>query len=239
MTLKQLPSGLAETRNSLHQLAFFVLSPARYKAMGRMGLRHTPGGFGTPEFDGRVARIEGDQLVHEQDGNVATQVITTIREAAEFFGNDYQVEWFADFHDPLTASDPDAQLSVSQDASLAIGAWFEFGFDVLNELRTHGLEGDDVSEVQLWPEHLDSATELGDYEKAQRASFGASPGDGLNPEPYLYVASWSDIDRSNTYWNSTSFNGSSLAYSGLLASDDPKGMALEFLLEGYRVLHAV
>ena len=137
------------------------------------------------------------------------------------------------------ATDPDARRSGGQEAGLAIGAGFEFGLDVLNELRTHGVEGDDVSEVQIWPEHLDSATELGDYEKAQRASFGASPGDGGNPEPYLYVASWSDIDRSNTYWNSTSCNGSSLAYSGLLASDDPKGMALEFLLEGHRVLHAV
>jgi hypothetical protein len=238
MTLKQLPSGLAETRDSLHQLAFFALSPARYKAMGRMGLQGTPGGFGTPEFDGRVARIEGDQLVHSQDGNVATQAITTVREAAEFFGNEYEAEWFADFHDPLEASDPDAQLLVSREASLAIGDWFEFGFAVLNELRSQGVEGDDVSEVQLWPEHLDPATELGDYEKGQRASFGASPGDGANPEPYLYVASWSDVDRSDAYWNSTSFNGSSLAYEELLASDDPHGKALEFLVEGYRILHA-
>jgi hypothetical protein len=203
-----------------------------------MGLKATPGGFGTPEFEGRVARIEGEFLVHEQDGNVATQAITTIREAAEFFGIEYEADWFPDFHDPLTPADPDTPLSVNREASLAIGEWFEFGFDVLNELRTHGVEGDDVSKVQLWPEHLDPATELGDYEKAQRASFGASPGDGANPEPYLYVASWSDVDRSNSYWNSTSFNGSSLSHADLLASDDPRGKAVEFLLEGYNTLHA-
>lgn len=237
MTLTQLPPHLAETRDALHQLAFFAVSPTRYKAMGRMGLKATPGGFGTPEFDGRIARVEGDLLVHEQSGNVATQTITTVREAAKFYGIEYEEEWFADFHDPLKAGDPDAKLAVDRDASVAIGAWFEFGFDVLNELRTHGTSEDDVSEVQLWPEHFDPATELGDYDKAQRASFGASPGDGDNPEPYLYVASWSDVDRSNSYWNNTTFNGASIGYADLVASDDPKGRAIDFLLEGYRVLH--
>lgn len=238
MRLSQLPPAFVETRNVVHQLAFFALSPARHKTMGRMGLQATSGGFGTPEFEGRVARIEGEFLVHEENGNVATQAITTIREAAEFFGIEYEAEWFPDFHDPLTPADPDTQLSVNREASLAIGEWFEFGFDVLNELRTHGVEGDDVSEVQLWPEHLDPATELGDYEKAQRASFGASPGDGAHPEPYLYVASWSDVDRSNPYWNNTTFNGASLSHAELLASDDPRGKAVEFLLEGYNTLHA-
>jgi len=238
MTLSQLPPALVETRNAVHQLAFFALSPARHKAMGRMGLKATSGGFGTPEFEGSVARIEGEFLVHEQNDNVATQAITTIREAAEFFGIEYEAEWFPDFHDPLTPADPDTQLSVDREASLGLGEWFDFGFDVLNELRTHGVEGDDVSEVQLWPEHLDPATELGDYEKAQRASFGASPGDGAHPEPYLYVASWSDVDRSNPYWNNTSFNGSSLSHAELLASADSRGRALEFLLEGYNTLHA-
>ena len=238
MTLSKLPAVFVETRNALHQLAFFALSPARHKAIGRMGLKATPGGFGTPEFKGRVARIEGEFLIHEENGNVATQAITTIREAAEFFGIEYQAEWFADFHDPLTPADPNIQLSVNREASLAIGEWFDFGFDVLDEMRAHGVEGDDVSEVQLWPEHLDPATELGDYEKAQRASFGASPGDEAHPDPYFYVASWSDVDRSNPYWNSSSFNGSSLSYAELMVSDDPKNKAVEFLLEGYNTLHA-
>ncbi len=236
--LSQLPPNLVDTRNALHQVAFFAVSPARYKAMGRMGLRDYPGGFGTPEYGGRVARVEGDQLVFEQDANVAIQSITTIRAAAEFFGIDYEIEWFSDFHDPLEPADPDADLQVDRDASLALGAWFEFGFLVLNELREHGRDSDDVSEVQLWPEHFDPATELGNYDKGQRASFGASPGDGSNPDPYLYVASWSEIDRSNPYWNNDSFNGASLAYSELFSSDDPEARALDFLLEGYRVLHS-
>ena len=172
-------------------------------------------------------------LIHEKDGNVASQQISTIRAGSEFFGFDYETEWFPDFHDPLTAADPDVDLMVDSSASLAIGEWFRFGIDALDEVRLHGQDDDDVSEVQLWPEHFDPATELGEFEKGQRASFGASPGDGANPEPYMYVASWSDIDHSNPFWNGRGFNGASLGYAELLS-----GRAVEFLLEGYRVLHA-
>lgn len=237
MKLNELPPNYVETREALHQVAFFAIAPARYKAMGRMGLKPTAEGFGTPEFEGRVARVDGDQLVHEQDGNIATQTITTVRAAAEFFGNDYQVEWFSDFHDPLSPQDPDTQLAIDRPSALALGHWFDFGFTVLDQLRTHGTQEDDVTEVQLWPEHFDPATELGDHDKGERASFGASPGDGSNPEPYLFVASWSEVDRANSYWDNESFNGASLGYSELLNASDPIGRALEFLLEGYRALH--
>ncbi|MGI9610692.1 MAG: hypothetical protein ACR2NL_10415, partial [Acidimicrobiia bacterium] len=99
-------------------------------------------------------------------------------------------------------------------------------------------EDDDVSEVQLWPEHFDPATELGDSDRGQRASYGASPGDAAHPEPYLYVASWSEIDRSNPYWNDSAFNGSSFSYSDLLVASDPFEKAIEFYLEGYGALRS-
>lgn len=238
MSFAQLPDSLQATRNSLHQLAFFAVSPARHKAVGRMGLKATPGGFGTPEYEGKVARVDQNLLVHENGEGVATQTITTIRAAAEFFGNPYEAEWFADFHDPLTPADPDAELSVDPEAVSVLGDWFEFGFEVLNQVRSHGVEGDDVSEVQLWPEHFDPATEVGSYDRGERASFGASPGDGSHPEPYLYVAAWSEIDRANPYWNDESFNGATLGYAGLAKSDDPAQTALDFYLEGYRILHS-
>jgi hypothetical protein len=203
-----------------------------------MGLKDTPGGFGTPEFEGKVARVEGDLLVFENSGQIATQTISTIRAASEFFGHEYEAEWFPDFHDPLTPADPDTRLGIDVEAVDSVGNWFEFGFSVLNNLRGHGVEGDDVSEVQLWPEHLDPATELGDYERGQRASFGASPGDATHPEPYLYVASWSEIDRTNTYWNDESFNGSSMSHAELLSADDPASLALDFYLKGYGILHS-
>ena len=76
--LNPLPGGFVETRDSLHQIAFFAMSPARYRVEERMGLRATPGGFGTPEFDGKIARVEGDMLVYVSDGDVASRTITSI-----------------------------------------------------------------------------------------------------------------------------------------------------------------
>lgn len=237
MNFGPLPEGYTATREGLHQIAFFAVSPARYAAVGRMGLRATSGGFGTPEFEGRVDRVEGGVLVHSQDENVATQTITTIRAAAEFFGVGYVVEWFGDFHDPPQPVDPDVDLRIEEPAALTIGEWFSFGTEVLERLRSHGTDDDDVSEVQLWPEHFDLATELGSQDRGERASFGASPGDGANREPYFYVAPWGEIDRSSDFWNEESFNGASLKYSTLRDAVDPVDAAVEFLLRGYGLLH--
>lgn len=238
MKLGELPTTFETTRDALHQVAFFAVSPARHRSVGRMGLIATPGGFGTPAFDGKVARVEGDNLVLESGADVASQVVTSVRAASEFFGHDYEAEWFGDFHDPLDPVDPDRSLDVDDEAARVLGQWFNFGFEVLERIRGHGREGDDVSEVQLWPEHFDPAMEFGNADKSQRASFGASPGDGGHPAPYLYVAPWGDVDSSNTYWNDTSFTGASLGYDELRDADDSVATALDFLLEGYRTLHS-
>lgn len=238
MRLVPLPKGFSHTRDALHQIAFFALGPFRHELEGRMGLRAAPGGFGAPESDGRVARVEGDTLVYEQNDQIASQTITTVRAAAKFVGIEYQVNWYEDFHDPLAPVDPDSTLAINETAARALGQWFNFGFQALELLRERSEEGDDASEVQLWPEHFDPATELGNEEKGQRASYGASPGDGSHDEPYLYVAAWGEVDRSNPYWNDESFAGSSFGYSALAASDDPIKTALEFLLEGYRILNS-
>jgi hypothetical protein len=237
--LQTLPDGFEGTRDSLHQIAFFAIAPARYSAVGRMGLQPAPGGFGTPEFDGRIARVEGDSIVFEGGDEIATQTITTIRAAAEFVGVEYHVDWFdGEFHDPLDPVDPDASLSVDDIAARALGQWFNFGFDLLDELRGHGGEEDEVTPVQLWPEHFDPATEMGSDESGRRASYGASPGDRGHQKPYVYVSAWGEIDKSNPYWNAPSFNGAILGYDEIANADDPTGVALQFLLEGFRILHS-
>lgn len=239
MNLHPLPAGFAETRDSLHQIAFFVLGAARYRATGRMGLQAAPGGFGTREFDGRLARVEGASLVYEQADRIATQTITTVRAAADFVGIEYLVDWFdGEFHDPLRPVDPDSPLAVDDTAARALGHWFDFGYDLLEELRSHAGDDDDASAVQLWPEHFDPAMEMGDETMGRRASYGASPGDAAHDEPYLYVSAWGEIDGAYPYWNDGAFSGSSLGYSDLVAAADPKSKALEFLLEGHRILHA-
>lgn len=232
MNLASLPAAFVDTRDALHQLAFFAVAPVRYEAVGRMGLRSTPGGFGTPQFEGRVARVEDDLLVFTRDGNTASRTITTVRDAAKFFGRDYETEWFPDFHDPVEPVDPDRPLGIDLESARALANWFAYGFDLLERLRGHGY----ASEVQLWPEHFDAATEIGDEEAGQRAGYGASPGDADHPEPYLYVSAWGEIDRSDPYWNDESFNGASLAYAELAGAEDPMERGLEFLLAGYRAL---
>lgn len=238
MILHPLPAAFATTRDALHQIAFFAMSPARYAVVGRMGLRATPGGFGTPEFNGSVARVEGDKLVFEQAGNVATQTITTVGAATSFFGVPYDVEWFPDFHDPLAPIGPDLPLDVDEESSLTLGDWFGFGFDVLARLGAEGDSDDDVTEVQLWPEHFDPALEVGSQTEGRRASYGASPGDAAHPGPYLYVAPWGEVDRANPYWNDETFGGASLGHDALSRSDDPSSAALDFLLTGYRILRS-
>lgn len=234
MRVGPLPDDFQFTRDQLHQIAFYAVAPARYAAEGRMGLRPTPGGFGTPEYGGRVSRVERGMLVHEEGGNVATGAITTIRAAAEFFGVEYQEEWFTEFRDPLPPMDPDRPLTVRDAPVEALGDWYRFGFEALEELGGHS---EDATEPQLWPEHFDAAIEMGDESAGGRASFGASPGDQGHLEPYLYVSAWSEIDRSDPFWNDRNFNGASLPFTTLVEAQDQRRVALEFFLQGYRVLN--
>jgi hypothetical protein len=232
-----LPDDFQFARDQLHQIAFFALAPARYAVEERMGLRASAGGFRTPEYEGKVSRVEGNLLVQESGGNVATQAITTIRSAAEFFGVPYDVELFTEFKDPLPPMDPDRPLRIEETPALALGDWFTFGFDALERLRGEGSDDDEVSEVQLWPEHFDPAIEMGSDGRGIRASYGASPGDRGHIEPYLYVSAWGEIDRENPFWNDRHFNGASLPFVTLLEAEDQERVAHEFFMEGYRILH--
>ena len=238
LSLRQVPAELPSTRDRLHQLAYFALAPTRYRVTGRMGLRATSGGFGTPEFEGRVVRLEGVSLVHEDGEEVTTEPVTTLDRACDFFGIPYQVDWFPDFGDPLPPLDPDEDLALDPEGTAFVADWFDFGFKVLAELSGRGFPDDDVSEPQLWPEHFDPAIEMGSEQRGQRASYGASPGDHAHELPYVYVSAWGEIDRSNPYWNDSAFNGASLGYLELLASDDPGATAIEFMLRGHGILHS-
>ena len=81
------PEDLVATRLALHRLATYVIAPVRYQATERFGLRATPQGFGTPEFDGRRIRVEGTDLIDERDGESRTAAITSLAAAAEFLGS--------------------------------------------------------------------------------------------------------------------------------------------------------
>lgn len=234
MELKPLPDQYGSTRRALHQLAFFAIAPKRHAATGKLGLRCTDGGFGTPLFgDEEQVRFEAGRLVHQRGTNTDRIEVETLRQACDFLEIPYREVWFEDFGDPLPPIGPDARLEIAPKAATALAGWLAFGDSVLVEERLIP-DAVEVSDIQLWPEHFDLAFEMGSG--PQRGTYGASPGDDSHDEPYLYLAAWEKVDRSEPFWNDTAFNGASLSYRQLLKADDPRGAALGFFQRGYSVL---
>lgn len=227
------PATLAETRSSLTTLAFYVLSPARQQANGKIGLRWTKGGFGTPFFgDDRQVRVEGNLLVVQDGDAVVTEPITTLRAAGQLVGVTPGAPSDIEFHDPPPTVGIDEPLAVDPPAVAFLDDWFGFATLVLAKLRISAGSPDDTC-VQLWPEHFDPAIELGDASLGARASYGASPGDGAIPGPYLYVSPWST--QEGKFWNAP-FGGAALTLDTLRAAADPVEAALSFFDEARRLL---
>ena len=229
--LGPLPAELVDTREALHAVAEHVLAAARYGANGKVGLRWTRGGLGTPFFgDDNQVRIQGDQLV-VQGRRLRRGRLTTLRAAGELAGIEPGAP--AEVYAPTTPLDLDAELQVDPEAAWFLGDWFGLAASVLEQLRAESAPRDDASRAQLWPEHLDLAVELG--AEGRRASFGASPGDAEHPQPYFYVLPW-QAPAADAFWNDAVFGGASLAYAALQAQTDQRGGALAFLRGGVELL---
>lgn len=213
--LAPLPVAFAETRAALHVLAEHVLAPVRHAATGRIGLRFTHHGFGTPFFGAdRQIRVEDGVLV---DGD-RRHDLTTLRAAREFVGVTADA--------PRGA--PDMPLVVDAEAAVSLGHWFGFTASLVEQLRAEAGAGDDPTRPQLWPEHFDLAIASGPA--GARANYGGSPGDEAHPEPYLYIGPFEP--RAGPFWNEPF--GASLSYADILAGADP----LAFLRRGRELLRA-
>jgi len=217
--LDPLPDKFASTRDALHRVAEHLVSPRRHMANGKIGLRYTYRGFGTPFFDDdHQVRVEDGELI---DRN-RRRKLTTLAAAAEFLGVDLGAG--TGVYTPTTPCEPDAPLDIDFEASRALGEWFGFATAVLEQLREEASEDDAPARVQIWPEHFDVAVDLGP--EGDRANFGGSPGDAEHPEPYLYVGPWDRRAREGEFWNEPF--GASLSYSEIKRGADP----LEFLRRG-------
>jgi hypothetical protein len=227
--LEPVPPALGATRAALHLLAERVISPVRQRANGKIGLRWTLVGFGTPFFgaDAQI-RVEGAELVIDAGGEERRRPLATIRDAATAIGFD-----LSGADEALAAT----SLEVDTTASCFIGDWFGFVTSVLEQLRAEAPPEWEPSRVQLWPEHFDVAVELGNEQTEQRAALGGSPGDETHPEPYLYVAPWSARPEGEL-WQARDFPGAELAYAELLAAPDQRGAALEFFRVRLAALNA-
>jgi len=216
--LQAAPAALEVTRRELHRLAERVLSPARASANGKIALRWTRGGFGTPFFGAdEQVRVEGSELVRVSTGAETRAPITTLADAARLAG--------------VALEGDDAPLDVDAAAAAFLGEWFGFAASVLEELRAEAPAKLEPSRVQLWPEHFDLAVELGSEGDGRRAGYGLSPGDELHPEPYAYVVPWQAPAADTALWNASTFAGAELPYAELAAAPDQRGHALAFMRE--------
>jgi hypothetical protein len=129
---------------------------------------------------------------------------------------------------------PDQPLAVDAVAARLLVQWYAFARELLTAWRDeHAAENPSL--LQLWPEHFDVAVELGDEAAGVRANYGASPGDALINEPYLYIGPWSMDGRTDPFWNQ-SF-GAALPYSAICAAPDPIVVAHSFLAHGHARLN--
>ena len=226
------PSGLVD----FHRLAFSVVAEARYQCNGKFGLRYVRGGFGTPFFGDDVqVRVQGDRLVVQTAGRASHTAITTLREAGEFAG--VTPGTTAAEHDSPDLGDIDRPLDARAEVGEFLAAWFGLATAALEELR-FSPGAVDPERVQLWPGHFDPGIAAGDAESGRRATYGFSPGDHSHDEPYIYVAAWGQIDRSDPFWNDRNFAGASLTFSELSAAGDHYGAAVRFLKDGCARLNA-
>ena len=224
MTFAPLPEAFAETRDALHRLAVYVISPAQRLVNGEIIMRATPGGFSTFPFDGRVIGVDGADLV--VDG--ARHPIGSLNAAARAAGITPDVGQQEQFDVP-PPGDLDVPLAVDAGAARALGAWFAYATAALEALRADSGEADDATIVRIWPEHFDAAIDLGDQAAGRRATYGASPGDGHHAEPYLYASPWAG--RIDPFFDDPGFRGAALTYGRLAASGDSGAAGSAFLSE--------
>lgn len=186
---------LASTRASLHALAEHVVSAARYRVTGRIGLEVVPAGVATPSFgdEQRSVGVIGAELVVRAGGAERRAPITTLRAAGELVG----IEPGAP--DVYTAATPlhlDAPLTLDPGWLARLVDWYALGDEALRALRAD-IPEDEPSAVTLWPEHLDVAI------RAAGINYGASPGDDVVGEPYVYVGPDTVPGGADGFWNQT------------------------------------
>jgi hypothetical protein len=212
--------ALLSTAHSLHALAEQVIAVDLYRHTGKIGLRITPGGFGTPPFDRdgvqRRIRVDGVELVVEDGDDERRAALTTIRAAADLVG----VEPGApDVYTAVMPLDPLRPLDIDPAAATVTATWLGLVDEALTRFSAvHATES--PTPAQLWPEHFDLAISMGE------ANYGGAPPDDDVSAPYLYVGPWKA--RTGAFWNEPF--GASLHRTDDMTVDD----AVAFFEEGHR-----
>jgi hypothetical protein len=128
--------------------------------------------------------------------------------------------------------EPDAPLDIDPTAARRIADWYTLAWIVIDEFVTSLRPESEPVTTQLWPEHFDAATNVA-IASGERVNLGFSPGDGYDPEPYLYVGPWSAERRGDpAFWNAPF--GAVLSAADLAGASDPAQSCIEFLRAGMK-----
>jgi hypothetical protein len=181
-----------------------VLGRRRFAVTGRFGLRAGPAGIATPAFgDGPEAlRIAGPMLVREVGADSGRMAVdgSTLRALAAFAGADIDAP-FDCGKDTPPVGDADEPLVLPSHAVADVAGWFALAWRVLDDVVAGLADGDRATTVQLWPEHFDAATTV-TLGGGATVNVGFSPGDGYEPEPYVYVGPWGPARPGDpAFWN--------------------------------------
>jgi hypothetical protein len=197
------------TRTALHRVAAHVLGRRRFNATGRFGLRSSPRGFATPTFQGghdtpapETIRVAGLELIRELGARVTVIGLdgATLRTVARFVDADIEAP-FECGPDGPAVGDADERMQFDAAPARKVADWYEFGWEVLDELFGSLPVDATPATVQLWPEHFDVGTDVA-VPGGQRVNLGFSPGDAYEPEPYLYVGPWGPQRSGDAdFWN--------------------------------------
>ncbi|MEY2476145.1 MAG: hypothetical protein QOG87_1460 [Actinomycetota bacterium] len=230
--LPEPPLEVQRTRVGLHTLAEWIVSPARAAANGKIGLRWTYGGFGTPFFsiDGRdrQVRVDGIELVVDHGENERRTDLTTLAVAADLAVAELGA---AKAYTPTTEPDDAAPALVEAMGTAFFSDWFGFATSVLEQLRFEATPDEGASRLQIWPEHFDMAFEQGAESAGRRAGYGCSPGDADHPLPYAYVVPWGEVPD-DPYWAEPHFRGAAFAWEAIAAAEDQRAAVLDFFRRG-------
>jgi hypothetical protein len=190
------PTAYTATRRALHAVAEHVLAAALHDATGRIGLRATPGGFGTPPFPAsgteRQVRVDGTDIVVRHGATERRAPLRTVRQAAAHAGIEPGAPQFV--YTPATPLDLDAPLAVEPSAAAAIHHWFRLGAEAIERFRAAHMPAQPTA-AQLWPEHFDLAIVMGEV------NYGCSPGDDVHGSGYAYVGPWNLDGLTGAFWN--------------------------------------
>jgi hypothetical protein len=222
--LTPLSGNFSATRDALHRLAVYVISPAQRVTNGEIILRSSPGGFATAMLADGAVRVDGTDLVVERGGETRRTPITTLSEMAAFVGIEPDVTQ-QELFDVPPHGDLDEQLPIDAAAVASLAEWYAFASELLEALRTEAGPQDDVSPVRIWPEHFDAAIDLGDQVAGRRGTYGGSPGDRQHDQPYLYVSAWAG--RIDEFFADPAFDGASMTHAEILAGADPAAFLRE------------